>query len=94
MRDRRSELTITEKEIEMKRHFLGSQRGEVVTGVMAAIMVVMMLFGGMHMMHRDRDHRHAVDHDKREHKHDQQKDGMRHMQHDEGEHSDTHEEGK
>ncbi len=71
-----------------------NQKGEVVTGVMVAIMVVIMLFGGMHMMHGDRDHRHGDDHGKMEHKHDQQKEGMHHMHNDEGEHSDAHEEGK
>ncbi|OGW36892.1 MAG: hypothetical protein A2010_12835 [Nitrospirae bacterium GWD2_57_9] len=78
----------------MKRHFFGNQTGEVVTGVMVAIMVVMMLFGGMHMMHGDRDRRHGDDRDKSGHKHDHQKEGMHHMHNDGGEHSGAHEEGK
>lgn len=66
----------------MKRDLLGSQRGEVVTGVMVAIMVVMMLLGGMHMMHGDRDDRHGGDHDKMEHKHDHQKEEKHHQHQD------------
>lgn len=34
-----------------------NQKGEVVTGVMVVMMVVMMVLGGMHLMHRGRgDH--------------------------------------
>ncbi len=64
----------------MKRESIGDQRGEVMTGVMVVIMVVMMLFGGMHMMHGG--HRHADDHDKAEHKTDHQKNEMHHIQND------------
>lgn len=66
----------------MKWESMGDQRGEVMTGVMVVIMVVMMLFGGVHMMHGD--HRHAEDHDRLEHKPDHQKEGMHHMQNDNG----------
>ncbi len=71
-----------------------NQKGEVVTGVMVAMMVIMMLFGGMHWMHGD--HRHGNDHDgsehKHDHQHDQQKKGMHQMHHDEGDHSGAQEE--
>ena len=70
----------------MKRESMGDQRGEVMTGVMVVIMVVMMLFGGMHMMHRD--HRHAENRDRNrdtlEHKPDHQKEKKQHMQNDNG----------
>lgn len=70
-----------------------NQKGEVITGAMVVIMVVMMLFGGMHMMHGGRDHRHGDDHDGSEHKHDQQhdqqKEGMHQMHNDQGVHADT-----
>jgi hypothetical protein len=57
----------------MKRDDMGNQRGEVVTGVMVAVMVVMMLFG-MSMMHGG--HRHADNQGmKAESKHDHQKEG-------------------
>ena len=63
----------------MKRDYTGNQRGEVVTGVMVVIMCVMMLFGGMHMMHGG--HGHSADQDGRvEDKHDHQKEGMHHPQ--------------
>jgi high-affinity Fe2+/Pb2+ permease len=52
-----------------------NQRGEVVTGVMVVIMVVMMLFGGMHMMHRG--HQSEGDHGQVEQKHDHDK-GVQH----------------
>ncbi len=68
----------------MKRAYMGNQSGEVVTGVMVAIMVVMMFFGGMHMMHGD--HRHSDDHDRMERKHDHQKEEM-HQMHNEDESS-------
>ena len=58
----------------MMRDYTGNQRGEVVTGVMVAVMVVMMLFGGMGMMHGG--HRHADNQGmKAEGKHDHQKEG-------------------
>jgi hypothetical protein len=44
-----------------------NQRGEVVTGVMVVVMVVMMIFGGMHMMHGD--HRSERGHAQIEHRH-------------------------
>ena len=66
----------------MKWASMGDQRGEVITGVMVAIMVVMMFFGGMHMMHGD--HRHAEDHDRLEHKDDHQNERMQHKQNDNG----------
>jgi hypothetical protein len=69
----------------MKRDYTGNQRGEVVTGVMVVIMCVMMLFGGMHMMHGGHG-RHAADQDGRvEDKHDHQKEGMHHPQNNDGE---------
>ncbi len=68
----------------MKGDYRGNQRGEVVTGVMVVMMCVMMLFGGMHMMHKGR--RHAADQDGRvEDKHDHQKEGMNHPQNNDGE---------
>jgi predicted metalloprotease len=58
----------------MKRDYTGNQRGEVVTGVMVVVMVVIMLFGGMSMMHGG--HQHSDNQDKRtENKHDHQKEG-------------------
>jgi hypothetical protein len=68
----------------MKRGYTGNRRGEVVTGVMVVIMCVMMLFGGMHMMHGG--HQHAADQVGRvEDKHDHQKEGMHHLQNNDGE---------
>jgi flagellar basal body-associated protein FliL len=63
----------------MKIDSLSNQSGEVVIGVMVAVMVVMMLIGGMgmHMMHGDQ--RHADDHDRVEHKHDHQNEGTHQM---------------
>ncbi len=55
---------------------IGNQKGEVMTGVMVVIMVVVMFFGGMHMMHGD--HRHGEDHDRIEHRQDHQKEEMNH----------------
>jgi len=64
----------------MKRDHTGNQRGEVVTGVMVVVMVVMMLFGGMSMMHGG--HRHEENQGvKAESKHDHQKEGA-HERHD------------
>ncbi len=63
----------------MKSNLVDDQRGEVVIGVMVVIMVVMMLFGGMHMM--PGDHRHAE-----ENKHDRHE-GMQNIHSDDGEHS-------
>ncbi len=54
-----------------------NQRGEVVTGVMVVIMCVMMLFGGMHMMHGE--HRSEGDHRQMEQKHNHDEDGTQHM---------------
>ncbi len=54
-----------------------NQRGEVVTGVMVVIMCVMMLFGGMHMMHGE--HRSEGDHRQMEQKHILDEGGMQHM---------------
>lgn len=68
----------------MKSNLVDDQRGEVVTGVMVVIMVVVMLFGGMHMMHGD--HRHAEENHKNEHKHDCHE-GMQNIHSDDGEHS-------
>lgn len=75
----------------MKSNSLSNQKGEVVTGVMVGIMVLMMFFGGMHMMHGD--HRHEETSRKEEHQHDHQKGEMHHMHDhdDQGEHSDDHE---
>jgi len=57
----------------MKRDYTGNQRGEVVTGVMGAGMVVMMLFG-MSMMRGGQ--KHSDSQEKRtENKHDHQKEG-------------------
>ncbi len=56
-----------------------NQKGEVVTGVMVFMMVVMMVFGGMHLMHRDHgEHRSAADDPKHEQGHDHEK-GHQHM---------------
>jgi hypothetical protein len=55
-------------------------------GVMVVIMCVMMLFGGMHMMHGG--HGHAAGQDGRvEDKHDHQKEGLHHPQNDGESHS-------
>lgn len=65
---------------------MGNQRGEVVIGVMMVIMCVVMLFGGMHMMHGGQGH--ATDQERRvEAKHDHQKEGMHHTQNDGESHS-------
>ncbi len=53
-----------------------NQRGEVVTGVMVVTMCVMMLFGGMHMMHGG--HRSEGDHLQMEQKHNHDEDGSQH----------------
>lgn len=51
-----------------------NQKGEVVTGAMVFMMVVMMVFGGMHLMHRDHgEHRSAGDQPKHEQGHDHEK---------------------
>ena len=44
-----------------------NQRGEVVTGLMVVMMAVMMIFGGMHMMHGE--HKSEGDHAQIKHKH-------------------------
>ena len=73
------------------KNYTGNQRGEVVTGVMVVIMCVMMLFGGMHMMHGG--HGHAADQDGRvEDKHDHHKEGMHHPQNNDGESHSTQDE--
>jgi hypothetical protein len=54
-----------------------NQRGEVVIGVMVVIMCVMMLFGGMHMMHGG--HRSEGDHPQMEQKHNHDEDGTQHV---------------
>ncbi len=61
---------------------IGNQKGEVMTGLMVVMMVVVMLFGGMHVMHGD--HRHGEDHDRMEHRQDQQKEKMDHKYNGEG----------
>ena len=61
---------------------MGNQKGEVVAGVMVVIMCVMMLFGGMHMMHGG--HQPEGDHRQMEQKHGHDKDGTQH-QHDHAE---------
>lgn len=75
---------------------MGNQKGEVATGAMVVVMVVMMLFGGMHLMHGN--HRHDEkshkDEHKNDHQHGQEKEGMRHTHNDGGEHSHAQEEGK
>jgi len=53
-----------------------NQRGEVVVGVMVVMMVVMMIFGGTHMMHGG--HRSEGDHRQMEQKHDHDEDGTQH----------------
>ena len=68
----------------MKLGSISNQKGEIVIGVMVVMMVVM-LFGGMHLMHGD--HNRTNDHDSVEHKHDHQKEEMHNMHNDEGEHS-------
>ncbi len=75
----------------MKRDYTGNQRGEVVTGVMVVVMCVMMLSGGMHMMHEG--HGHEVGQDRRvEDKHDRQKEVMHHQQNNDGESHSAHDE--
>jgi len=54
-----------------------NQRGEVVTGVMVVMMIVMMIFGGMPMMHGG--HRSEGDHRQMEQKHNDDEDGTQHM---------------
>ncbi len=54
-----------------------NRRGEVVPGVMVVMMAVMMIFGGMHTMHRR--HRSEGDHRQMEQKHNYDKDGTQHM---------------
>ncbi len=54
-----------------------NQRGEVVAGVMVFMMAVMMIFGGMHMMHGG--HRSEGDHRQMEQKHNHDEDGTQHM---------------
>lgn len=46
---------------------MGNQRGEIVTGLMVAMMVVMMILGGMHMMHGE--HKSGGDHAQIKHNH-------------------------
>ena len=58
-----------------------NQRGEIVTGVMVAMMVVMMILGGMRMMHGD--HKHG------DHK---SEDGQTQTRHDHGNDKDMHQE--
>jgi hypothetical protein len=77
------------KEAEMELNSMRNQKGEVIIGAMAVICVVMMLFGGSHMMHGGWDHRHGDDHDKIEHKRDHQEQGKHHQNHD---HADQDEE--
>jgi high-affinity Fe2+/Pb2+ permease len=55
---------------------MSNQRGEVITGVMVIIMAVMMVFGGMHMLHRE--HRSEEAHEQIEHKQSRDE-SMRHM---------------
>ncbi len=54
-----------------------NQRGEVVAGVMVVMMVVMMIFGGMHVMHGE--HRSEGDHQQTEQKHNHDEDGPQHI---------------
>ncbi len=54
-----------------------NQTGEVVTGVMVVMMVVMMIFGGMHTMHGG--HRSEGDRRQMEQKHNHDEDGAQHM---------------
>lgn len=54
-----------------------NQRGEVVTGVMVVIMCVMMLFGGMHMMHEG--HRSEGDNRQMGQEHNHYEDDMQRM---------------
>ncbi len=61
----------------IKRYYMGNQKGEVVTGVMVVIMCVMMLFGGMHMMHWG--HRSEESHQQMEKNHNHDEDGAQHM---------------
>lgn len=56
-----------------------NQKGEVVTAVMIAMMVGMMIFGGMHLMHRDHgEHRSTGDHPHHEQGHDHREKGQQH----------------
>jgi len=63
---------------------MGNQKGEVVTGVLVAMMVVMMFFvmPFMHGGHHDHGDRH--DHGKSEQKHEHDGMGPKHMNHDHG----------
>ncbi len=61
----------------MKKYYISNQRGEVVTGVMVVIMCVMMLFGGMHMMHGG--HQSKGDHQQMEQNHYHNGDGTQNM---------------
>ncbi len=66
------------------KNYTGNQRGEVVSGVMVVIMCVMMLFGGMHMMHGG--HGHAAHQEGRvEDRHDHHEEGTHHSQNNDGE---------
>ncbi len=73
---------------------MGNQKGEMATGVMVVIMVVMMLLGGLHLMHGGHRHDHDKPEHKHEHQHDHQKEKTHNMHNDEGGHSDAHEEGE
>ncbi len=63
----------------MKWYYMGNQRGEVVTGVMVVIMCVVMLFGGMHMMHGG--HQPDGSHKQVEQKHNHDEEGTQHVYH-------------
>ena len=63
-----------------------NQRGEIVTGVMVAMMVVMMIVGGMHMMHGEHKHgEHRSEGDHAQTKHDQGTDKDMHQEPDKNE---------
>ncbi len=56
-----------------------NQKGEVVTGVMVVMMVVMLVFGGMHLMHRDHgERRNTADRPHHEEGHDHHEKGQQH----------------
>ncbi len=64
---------------------MGNQKGEVVTGVMVAMMAGMMIFGGMFSMHGGhKDHGDRKDPVKDGQKHEHAGMGPKHMQHDHG----------
>ncbi|MHB8843366.1 MAG: hypothetical protein ACYC7L_01345 [Nitrospirota bacterium] len=63
---------------------MGNQRGEVVTGVMVVMMVVMMIFGMSFMHGGHKDHGDSRDHGKNEQKHEHDGMGPKHMHNDEG----------